>query len=734
MPKVYSSYSSKENNYYKKPFYKLKIFYIALVVVAFVGGFVIWSIAKEPAAVQTNIISNDEESATEYQAVINYLRGEAEYQTAADQPWQNLSFTQKVEKGTSIRTKSNSKLELTFSDGSLVRLDENSALTVQEFNAADIIINHIAGNAYHRVNPDSTAIYQVFINGDEVTALGTAFNTYNENKDLTKITVIESKVKVKVYKDSLLVNMKNVESGKLCVIDKTKSEENMVETKDADKKALLENDWFSWNKDEDSAKELSLGFFEDDIKLKVTEPSDAETTTDEDSYLIKGEVDKDATLKISGVAVSHEDEQFEHEVSLSEGKNEIELTAELDGEETKQTITITYDKEAKDEIGEFKLSTSVNDDSVKLTWTIADKDTDKGFKIVKSSKENPAFPADENKYITQSDARTYTWTDIGEGTYHFRVCVYQSDGKCENYTNDASAAIVKEETKTGSISLTGSADGTTAKLSWTTSDLDASKGFKVAKGSNANPTYPGNDAQYLSDKNTRSYSWTNLSAGTYHFRVCEYTGSGCGAYSNDVTVTIAEQKPTTTGSISLTAVADGNGAGLTWATSGLDAAKGFKVVKGSTANPTYPGNDAQLVSGSSFTWMNLPAGTYHFRVCEYTGSGCGAYSNDATVTITGDEVQESGSISLSGSSSNGKANLSWSTSGNLNFDNGYKVVFADTANPVYPGNQYHYISDKTVKSDIWSDLEIGKTYHFRVCQYLGGSCGVYSNDVMVTIQ
>jgi len=66
-------------------------------------------------------------------------------------------------------------------------------------------------------------------------------------------------------------------------------------------------------------------------------------------------------------------------------------------------------------------------------------------------------------------------------------------------------------------------------------------------------------------------------------------------------------------------------------------------------------------------------------------------------------------------------------------DMGFKVVIKDSLNPVYPGDEYHYLANASVRSDVWSNLEVGKTYYFRVCEYLGGKCGVYSNAMKMDL-
>lgn len=68
---------------------------------------------------------------------------------------------------------------------------------------------------------------------------------------------------------------------------------------------------------------------------------------------------------------------------------------------------------------------------------------------------------------------------------------------------------------------------------------------------------------------------------------------------------------------------------------------------------------------------------------------------------------------------------------NLESPKGFKIVKSFEPNPVYPGNEYKYLSDGGSRSYAWKITD-GKIYHFRVCQYLGGECGVYSNDITVT--
>lgn len=286
----------------------------------------------------------------------------------------------------------------------------------------------------------------------------------------------------------------------------------------------------------------------------------------------------------------------------------------------------------------------------------------------------------------------------------------------------------------GTISLTASANGSTVDLSWTMSGMDSPKGFKVVKNTTGNPVYPGDAYHYKSDPSTRSDSWTGLGAGTYYFRVCEYLGGSCGVYSNQVTVTVEGGTPTGDGEIALSASTSGDTVNLSWSVTGIDTSAGFKIVKNTTGNPVYPGDSYVYKSSPStrsYSWNGISEGTWYFRVCEYVGGSCNTYSNEVEVVVEG-ATSSGGDIDLDGTVDGTTVNLSWTLT-DMTSDGGFKIVQNETGNPVYPGDTYHYEGDPDVRSDMWKYMDPG-TYYFRVCEYLGGSCGVYSNQVTFTIE
>ncbi|GAB4286626.1 MAG: hypothetical protein Kow0081_4590 [Candidatus Dojkabacteria bacterium] len=301
----------------------------------------------------------------------------------------------------------------------------------------------------------------------------------------------------------------------------------------------------------------------------------------------------------------------------------------------------------------------------------------------------------------------------------------------------------------GTISATATQVENGIKVSWTIENMNPTQGFKVVKSTNENPTFGTDESFYLSDPNAREFTYEIKDGQTYNFRVCQYTGNDCVNYSNNVSAAAplkAEQPapapapspspaPTPTASISLGGHSDANGINLNWVPANVDVSKGFKVVYSKTNSaPTYGVDTSKYVDGGtrSITIPLKDGKTYYFRVCRYTGNGCDTYSNTMTITAPVKQEPVSGvnSISLSGSG----ANVSWIVDGYSK--QGYKVVYSKNPSPTYPprsGDKADYISNPEQKSHSISAFDGTGTYYVRVCEYKGGNCRTYSNQIQVSI-
>jgi len=204
------------------------------------------------------------------------------------------------------------------------------------------------------------------------------------------------------------------------------------------------------------------------------------------------------------------------------------------------------------------------------------------------------------------------------------------------------------------------------------------------------------------------------------------------------------KKPESASGITLVGKTSDSGILLEWKISGIDTPNGVKVVKSDIPNPVYPGSEFAYLpdpAARSYTWSIKDGRQWHFRVCRYTDGACGIYSNDVLVNApSGGKASDSGEshvskISLTAvKNESGKVILEWSPTGTSAL--GFKTVWSRNSDPTYPtrdGDQFHYLSDPSARRDEITGLESGKTYYFRVCEYLGGSCGTYSNQISLPL-
>lgn len=201
----------------------------------------------------------------------------------------------------------------------------------------------------------------------------------------------------------------------------------------------------------------------------------------------------------------------------------------------------------------------------------------------------------------------------------------------------------------------------------------------------------------------------------------------------------------TTGTIYLSGSVVDGGILFNWSTTNLGAGSGFKLVKSSTAYPTYPGSSYVYLSDTntrSYKWGITNGATYHFRVCRYIGGVCDVYSNDivvkapyvaeykqAKVSWSVNETEKTITMGSSYSILVTEPTTSWPA-------NGFKLVWSKTSSPTYPtrsSDRYQYYSSASQRNGVVYDFDGAGTYYVRVCEYFDGACGVYSNQITVTL-
>ncbi len=324
-----------------------------------------------------------------------------------------------------------------------------------------------------------------------------------------------------------------------------------------------------------------------------------------------------------------------------------------------------------------------------------------------------------------------------------------------NGSNDSIIVITPEITemessqvKEGSVSIKATRaepmESGKARLYWDASG-DFPEGFAVAWSKDSTtPVYPGDTWITTTDRAARSMDILGNPGDAYYFRICKLLQGACVFYSPTVKYTFETPQQTATlpvsGDLSLkiTSVqSDGYGnVNIYWTAIG-SFPNGFKVVwSDTTSEPIYPGNSNQYINSPTASYAQvsgITGGKVTFRVCRFDGNQCDFYSDPYTFTLTSTPVPEAAKyiqITNITNDGTGRADVVWSAVGY--FPKGFKVVWsADTKKPVFPGNDYVYLSSPTARiADVTGDA--GRKYYFRVCEYLGDKCGVYSNTYEFT--
>ncbi len=603
--------------------------------------------------------------------------------------WQVVETDTILHSGDQISTGDDSKAIIEFENGDVLRLGYTTEVTLTELGTKQVVITQTSGATYNRVAKAPDRTYTISNDDVLITALGTAFDVVDSEEEVA-VGVIESTVAV----DANAKETKTVEQGSKATVDKEESKIAVSELKDEE----LTNDWYTWNKEEDSKRYTDLGVLGAYAgpDLTVTEPTDGQTVTTA-TMLVSGTVGADATgLTIQDQAVDITNGTFSHELTLAAGKNTIRVVAtDADGNRTVKELVVKFETPATET--PLKLDGATTADGVVLEWNRSTASTFDQYKVLRSvNNDLPSYPGGDVIAALRSGEERYTDTSgSAEGTYYYRVCEVMTDGQsfCSNVLHMRGKQATEpepepEEDRVG-IFLSGSAADNGITLKWTVENITVTDGYKVVRSIEENPTYPEDTSERLSESSARSYTWQVTDGKTYHFRVCQYVEGSCTVYSNDVA--IVAPSPSENVTITMSAKAESTGVGLWWTdVSDIANFKYYKVVRSEhDADPVYPEDgyiavkDEGALSHRDFSAHKGTA--YYYRICAVGNSiYC---SNVVRVTAIHDNPEPS-AVTLSGTIAGTSLVFSWTKSNESDFS-AYKVVWSQTdPTPTYPDSKY----------------------------------------------
>ncbi len=301
---------------------------------------------------------------------VTLVDGAAEYQRGAG-AWQALTDDSQLKEGDAVRT-ADGRVVLTLDDGSALRLDANTNVTLTSLVATDVKIAQTGGTAYSRVVPSERS-YTVTVDGAEYKALGTAFSTINHT-DEKGVQVYQSSVKVKGVTDAVTEGKQYFKASADAALKDKVTDINLD--------TAAENEFLQWN---------------------------------------LGEDEKVDTFKSKLGVLPKVKERAEQKAKEQEEATEKEKTTKKDGKNEQK------DKVTRGSITATAQGTTIN-------WSYTGKAVH-GYKLVYSKNTNtPTFGSDNAIYYSDpasTSGKLSNKDGLPSGTYWVRICAYTAGSESE---------------------------------------------------------------------------------------------------------------------------------------------------------------------------------------------------------------------------------------------------------------------------------------------------------------
>ncbi|MBF0275462.1 MAG: hypothetical protein HQK84_09550 [Nitrospinae bacterium] len=177
--------------------------------------------------------------------------------------------------------------------------------------------------------------------------------------------------------------------------------------------------------------------------------------------------------------------------------------------------------------------------------------------------------------------------------------------------------------------FTATASGSSVTISWTAAS--GASGYKVYYGTTSGTYLNASTGANLG--NRTSFTFTNIPAGTYYLALKAYDSSSTlSSYSSEVSVTVTST--TLSAPTNFSASASGSTVTVSW--TAASGASGYKLYYGTTSG-TYlnASSGVNLGNRTSYTFTNIPSGTYYLALKSYdSSSSLSSYSTETSVTVS----------------------------------------------------------------------------------------------------
>lgn len=433
-----------------KSFKKVLIGAVIVLILALVGAGALWMTHDDP-------VSDSNSEVIYYQgSAVTAVEGDVEFNSGSG--WNAAEQGTQLEEGYSLRTLGNSRAVITLDEGSAVRLDSDSVVTITKLTADEVVIDNASGHVYARVVPSETRVFSVTVDGQAYAALGTAFQTVNE-KEEKGVEVYHSKVDVK--------NKTEVNAGEAYfTLSKDEARNGKVTKLDLEK--LKSDDFINWNKTKDEANDEfanELGILKDlkdgkEEKEETTPPPTNDSTRGISVSATKVDDGIKVTWSVDGISITEgfkvtysksdttptygensaqyvSPDKTSTVLGLYDGKSYFIRVCAYRGDKQCDSYSKTVSATApQKEVTRGDMTASLGSDGYTLNWSYTGEATF-GYKVNWSTTDSPQYGADgtTSKLVTWGTSLNLNEIITETGIYYVSVCAYTGSG-CVDYSAD----------------------------------------------------------------------------------------------------------------------------------------------------------------------------------------------------------------------------------------------------------------------------------------------------------
>lgn len=393
---------------------------------------------------------------------VNFIEGAVEYKLD-DSGWYDAKPEMVIAENQTYRVIGEGRLIINLDDGSAIRLNDNSSVSLESLNPKDIVLRNESGEVFVRV---AKAERDFSVKVDDVTfkSLGTSYNTFN--RETSKgVQVFESSVAV-IKADGTELT---VEAGKELYI-KSEVAEKVEQPIKIAKQEVEHNEFLNWNREKEQASEEykdSVGFLDGaafgEIKVELYKK--------ETGFVIKfaknGEVapngfklvvakHNNPTYGVDEAIFMQVESAGEYFYAAQDGQTYFVRVCEYSGYDCVNysnvaSVVASTKPEPKPITPVPTPSGNVVITSIsgmpgafKAIWSFGGEPAN-GFKIVYSKTDStPTYGEDSYNYISDTGTRQAVTGGLEAGTYYVRVCRYVSGG-CDFYSATKTVVVTAKE-------------------------------------------------------------------------------------------------------------------------------------------------------------------------------------------------------------------------------------------------------------------------------------------------